>query len=148
VANRSYQGGSRRERLKKIHVVSAEFPISSQGFPITDLLHTPSSSLLGWKTIHTRNSGRTLSLNPRPILDIKKEVRSLATNCWTSLHDSDEVGVDHILCDLDIDPALLLALAMTPISHLEGTSGTRHDLYVLKVREMITGNGLEASLAV
>ena len=65
-----------------------------------------------------------------------------------TLHDSDEVGVEHILCDLDIDPVLLLALAMTPISHLEGTSGTRHDLYVLKVWEMVTGNGLEASLAV
>ena len=24
-----------------------------------------------------------------------------------TLHDSDEVGVEHILCDLDIDPALL-----------------------------------------
>jgi hypothetical protein len=135
------------------------------------------NGLLGWKTIQRQNS----SLNPRPILrvvdsgekfglvasddamsfgglvDIKKEEPCEDELLDLTLHDSDEVK--HILRDLDIDPALLSAPAMTPTSHLEGA--TRHDLasgsiyphreyHTLRAEslEVVAGNGLEASLAV
>jgi hypothetical protein len=69
-------------------------------------------------------------------------------------HDSDEV--EQILRDLNIDPALLSAPAMTPISHLEGA--TRHNLasdsiyphHTLRAENLdtVTRKGLEENLAV
>jgi hypothetical protein len=131
------------------------------------------NGLLGWKTIRRLD----LSLDPRPILqvvnsgekfglvasddatsfggliDIKKE-EPHEESLDLVLHDNDEV--EHILHDLNIDPALLSAPAMTLISHLEGT--TRHDLASQSIYprhtscaeklEMVTRKGLEANLAV
>jgi hypothetical protein len=137
------------------------------------------NGLLGWKIIRQQN----LSLDPQPILrvvDSGETFGLVASDDATSygglidffkkeeprdelldltLHDSDEV--EHILHDLNIDPALLSAPAMTPISHLEGATSTQHELHELASKsiyphphsgaenlEMVTGNGLEANMAI
>ena len=138
------------------------------------------NGLLGRKTIRQLN----LNLNPRPMLqavncgekfglvasddamtfgglidmnDIKKE-EPHEELLDLMLRDSDEV--EHVLCGLNIDPALLSAPAITPISresHPEGT--TRHDLASessicpphashAKNLEMLTRRGSEADLAI
>jgi hypothetical protein len=133
------------------------------------------NGLLGRKTIQRLDLG----LNQRPILrvvnsgekfglvasddatsfgglvDIKKE-EPHEESLDLILHDSDEI--EHVLHDINIDPALLSAPAMTPISHLELEGSTRHDLASASESiyphhtshaenlETVTRKGLEADL--
>ncbi len=131
------------------------------------------NALLGWKTIQRLNLG----LNLQPVLRVVNSGETfglVASDNATSfgglidikkeepheelldliLDDSNEV--EHILHNLDINPALLSSPTTASISHLDGTGITQHELPSIYPRhtscaenlETVTRKGLEANLAV
>ena len=136
-----------------------------------------------WNDLLGRKTTRKLNLSPRPILRVVNSGEKfglVASNDSTSfgglidikkeepredlqglvLHDSDgDHDFEHILGDLNIDPSLLHAPAITPVSHLQGTA--RRDLASKFISstapthsshaensEAITSKSLETSLEV
>ena len=133
-----------------------------------------------WNDLLGRKTTWKLNLSPRPILRVVNSGEKfglVASNDATSfgglidikkeephddlqdlvLHDSDgDHAVEHILSDLNIDPTLLHAPAITPVSHLHSTArrdlaskfiGPTHTLHV-ENSETGTSKSLETSLEV